>query len=101
MENDIVKGYTSWQKTTQGGVIRKTGNAKYHKTGNWRSKKPVWDSEKCKNCMLCFPACPDSSIKVEDGKMTGIDYDHCKGCGICAEVCPFDAIEMINEGDDE
>jgi pyruvate ferredoxin oxidoreductase delta subunit len=28
------------------------------------------------------------SIKVSEGKMTGIDYDYCKGCGICALECP-------------
>ena len=47
--------------------------------------------------MICYWACPDSSIVVQDGKMVGIDLKHCKGCGICADVCPRDAIEMENE----
>ncbi len=49
--------------------------------------------------MLCVPYCPDYSIKVVDGKMSGMDMDHCKGCGICAKVCPFQAIVMRREED--
>ena len=97
----IVEGYTSWQKTTPGGTITSTGNASEYKTGGWRAMKPVWDKEKCKNCMLCFPVCPDSSILTENKEMTGIDYDHCKGCGVCANVCPFGAISFVPEGEDE
>jgi pyruvate ferredoxin oxidoreductase delta subunit len=94
----IIEGYTPWQKTTPGGIVTSTGNAKYYLTGGWRADKPIWSSEKCKQCMLCFPVCPDSSIEVADKKMSGIDYDHCKGCGVCAAVCPFGAIEMEPEG---
>ncbi|MFP4697758.1 MAG: 4Fe-4S binding protein [Eubacteriales bacterium] len=94
----IVEGYTSWQKTTPGGIVTSTGNAKYYLTGSWRANKPIWDEEKCKHCMLCFPVCPDSSIETKDKKMTGIDYDHCKGCGVCAAVCKFGAIKMVPEG---
>ena len=50
--------------------------------------------EKCRQCLLCVPVCPDSSIPVSEGKRREFDYDHCKGCGICAKVCPFGAIEM-------
>ena len=51
-------------------------------------------ADKCKQCLLCTPVCPDCSIPVKDGKRGEFDYDHCKGCGICAKVCPFGAIEM-------
>jgi pyruvate ferredoxin oxidoreductase delta subunit len=44
--------------------------------------------------MICYWACPDSSIEVEEDKMTGFDLKHCKGCGICAKECPTDAIVM-------
>ena len=63
-------------------------------TGSWRTYRPDWDEEKCVHCLRCWILCPDSSIVVKDGKVTGIDYDHCKGCGICSEECPKDAIEM-------
>ena len=84
-----------WKDISPGGVITEAGNANDFRTGDWRSIKPVWIEEKCKQCMLCPPVCRDSSIPVDaDGKRTDFDYDHCKGCGICAEVCPFKAIEM-------
>lgn len=87
-----------WKEITPGGMIPYAGNAHLFKTGDWRSMKPVWNTEKCKQCLLCFPVCPDSSITLnEEGNMTGIDYDHCKGCGVCAKVCPFKAIDFVEE----
>ena len=70
------------------------GNAKEFKTGDWRSTTPVYISEKCKQCGLCWPVCPDDAIPVKDGKRLDFNYDACKGCGVCAKVCPFKAIEM-------
>ena len=49
---------------TIGGNIYEAGNARNFKTGDWRSVKPVYLSEKCKQCGLCFPVCPDDSIPV-------------------------------------
>lgn len=87
-----------WQKITPGGTIYDAGNAKEFKTGDWRSIKPIWSEEKCKQCGLCFPVCPDDAIVVkQDQKRTDFDYDACKGCGVCAKVCPFGAIEMHDE----
>lgn len=87
----------TWQDITPGGMITKSGNAAEYKTGDWRTVRPKWIIDKCTQCMLCFPACPDSSIPANDGKRLDYDYDHCKGCGVCSAVCPFDAIEMIDE----
>ena len=87
----------AWKDAAPGAVIYEAGNAEKYKTGAWRSMKPIWDEEKCKHCMLCFPVCPDSSILVKDQKMTGIDYDHCKGCGVCVEVCPFKVFDYVVE----
>ena len=88
---------------TIGGNIYKAGNAREFKTGDWRSVKPVWIEEKCKQCGLCFPVCPDNAIPVRKDslKRTDYNYDYCKGCGVCAKVCPFAAIEMKEEGADE
>jgi pyruvate ferredoxin oxidoreductase delta subunit len=55
--------------------------------------KPVFQPDKCKQCLLCFPVCADSAIILEDGQMKGFDMDFCKGCMVCKEVCPFNAIE--------
>lgn len=94
----IIGNDVTWKDITPGGLICDAGNAAEFRTGDWRSIKPVWDSEKCKNCLLCFPVCPDSSILIsEDGTMAGIDYDHCKGCGVCAQNCPFNALSMTDE----
>ena len=88
----------SWRQLTPGGVIFDAGNGQEFLTGDWRSERPVWDQTACKHCLLCWTLCPDLSILVDDGKMTGIDFDHCKGCGLCAHACKFNALSMIPEG---
>ena len=88
---------TPWQEMTLGGEIYEGGTARAVITGDWRSDVPVWDMTKCKQCLLCAPCCPDSSIPVVNGKRLEFDFDHCKGCGICWKVCPFGAIEMKKE----
>jgi pyruvate ferredoxin oxidoreductase delta subunit len=81
------------------GLVLEAGTSKCFETGDWRSEKPIWDSEKCTHCLICWVYCPDSSIIVKDGKVQGIDYKYCKGCGICAEECPpkIQAIKMVRE----
>lgn len=86
-----------WQDLTPGGMIFASGNSVKFRTGDWRTITPKMIWEKCKQCLLCAPMCPDSSIPVKDGKRLEFDYDHCKGCGICAKVCPFDAIVFSGE----
>ena len=83
-----------WQKLTPGCEIYEPGTAAAFNTGDWRTATPIYHVDRCKQCLLCTPVCPDSSIPVKDGKRMDFDYDHCKGCGICANVCPFGAIEM-------
>ena len=87
-----------WKDITPGGTITSAGNAELFKTGDWRSMKPIWIKDKCKQCLLCYPVCPDTAILIDDeGKRIDFDYDHCKGCGVCVEVCPFNAIEFEEE----
>ena len=86
-----------WKELPVGAVIPEPGTSKKFETGDWRTEKPVLDPDKCIHCMFCWIYCPDSSIKVEDGKMTGFLYEYCKGCGICAYVSPTKAIKMERE----
>lgn len=86
-----------WKQIPIGGVIVEAGNAEEYLTGDWRTFRPVVDKEKCKNCLLCWIYCPDSSVIVENKEMKGFRYNHCKGCGICDNVCPFDAIKIVEE----
>jgi 2-oxoacid:acceptor oxidoreductase delta subunit (pyruvate/2-ketoisovalerate family) len=90
-----------WKDLAIGGRIDQAGCAEEYETGSWRTFRPVRDEDKCTNCLLCWIYCPDSAIKVRDGKIAGYDLDHCKGCGICAEVCPpkIKAITMVSEAE--
>jgi len=94
---DIAEPYTHWEDLSLGGMVRSSGNAEEYITGGWRSIKPVIDWDKCKQCLFCWPICPDMAIPVEDQKRKDFDYDHCKGCGACVSACPFDAIKMVEE----
>lgn len=89
---------STWEELTPGGAIYEAGNSLNFKTGDWRSITPIFLSDKCKQCGLCFPVCPDNAIPVgKDQKRCDFNYDFCKGCGVCAKVCPFGAIEMKEE----
>ena len=91
----------SYKVLPLGAVNPDSGNSVDYITGGWRSQRPVWDANTCKQCLICWIVCPDASVIVKDGKMTGIDYDHCKGCGICARECKFDTIRMVLESQAE
>lgn len=67
-----------------------------YKTGDWRSKRPIRDTEKCTRCLICWVFCPDGAIKW-DGKDIAFNLDYCKGCGICAHECPVECIKMETE----
>lgn len=96
MRTDVTKinEQTPHQDLTEGLMIFNGGTSKEFHTGEWRTNTPVLLADKCRQCLLCAPVCPDSCIPVKSGKRLEFDYDHCKGCGICASVCPFGAIEM-------
>ena len=96
MRTDVnkINETTPHQELTEGLMMFAAATSKGFKTGEWRTNTPVFFLEKCKQCLLCAPVCPDCSIPVKDSKRADFDYNHCKGCGICAKVCPFGAIEM-------
>lgn len=78
-------------------TILSAGNAAQRKTGDWRVERPVIDYERCTRCGLCFIACPDAVISLDEQGYPVIDYEHCKGCMICRQQCPLEAIETQKE----
>ncbi|MCR4689786.1 MAG: 4Fe-4S binding protein [Lachnospiraceae bacterium] len=96
MRTDVKKinEQTPYEDLTEGLMMFAGGTAKEFKTGEWRTNTPVFLQEKCRQCLLCVPVCPDGSIPMDGEKRLDFDYDHCKGCGICYKNCPFGAIEM-------
>jgi pyruvate ferredoxin oxidoreductase delta subunit len=88
------KTLRKWKEIPFGGVPWLSSDL--YLTGDWRTRKPVIDYDKCTACLFCHIYCPDASV-LWKGERVEIDYDHCKGCGICAEECPSKAIEMVLE----
>lgn len=96
MRSDVnkINEQTLYQDLTEGLQMFASATSVEFNTGEWRTDTPVYLKDKCKQCLLCVPTCPDSSIPVVNKKRLDFDYDHCKGCGICAKNCPFGAIVM-------
>ncbi len=93
--NNSINESTPYQNLTIAGNIYTAGNAKNFKTGDWKSQCPIFIQEKCKQCGLCFPVCPEDAIPVsKDGLRSDFDLSSCKGCGVCVKVCPFGAISL-------
>ena len=93
-----INANTPMKDMTIGGNIYEAGNARNFKTGDWRSIKPIYIEEKCKQCGLCFPVCPDNAIPVnKELNREDFNYYACKGCGVCMKACPFNAITMVPE----
>lgn len=94
LKAESINEKTVWQDLTEGLQIHEPATSKQFETGEWRTSTPVFDKDKCKQCLLCVPYCPDSCIPVKNEKRDEFDYAHCKGCGICVKACPFGAISM-------
>ena len=97
---DNIGSFETWTVSqVPAGMVGQSGTSIVYETGAWRSERPIWDQEKCKNCLLCWMNCADSCVLVRDETMSGIMYHHCKGCGVCAVECRFDAMKMVPEHD--
>lgn len=96
MRTDVTKitETSPYTELTEGLKIFAGGTSKFFPTGEWRTSTPYFIEEKCKQCLLCTPVCPDSCIPVLNDKRSEFNLNFCKGCGICENVCPFGAIEM-------
>ncbi len=90
----------TWKELTIGTINLDAGNSVKNLTGTWRSgKKPQFIEEHCIQCFFCWLYCPHFAISVEDGEVTGINYDYCTGCGMCSVECPTKekSIVMVEE----
>ncbi len=98
MKAKDINEHITWRDITPGCTIFEGASSELVNTGDWRTLKPVINWDKCKQCLLCAPVCPDLSIPVTaDGKRGDFNYFFCKGCGICANACPFGANEMVKD----
>jgi len=95
---DAKKWPESWQEVTRGCVVFRPGSAGEYHTGSWRAQRPVWDSEKCIKCGLCYIVCPEGCISEGVDGYFSANLDYCKGCGICLHECWPRAIKMVEEG---
>jgi len=86
-----------WFEIPIGSIVAETGSSMINNTGSWRMLRPVLNTEKCTNCLICWIFCPDDSIPVNREQRFETDFTYCKGCGICAVECPYDALEMVPE----
>ena len=70
MRTDVTKinEKTPHQDLTEGLMVFAGGTSKLFNTGEWRTNTPIYVADKCKQCLLCTPVCPDCSIPVKDGK---------------------------------
>ncbi len=88
-----------WQELTIGVTIEDAGDAVEYETGDWKSRRPVTEQEKCNKCGLCFIYCPEGCIQPDTEGYFPANLRYCKGCGVCAAECPRKAITMIVEGE--
>ena len=83
MKSIDINERSPWQDITEGNQIYEPATSRNFCTGEWRTSTPVMDWDKCKQCLLCAPVCPDSSIPVCDGKRQKRQplawYDHAVG----------------------
>jgi len=86
-----------WQELAIASSVIEPGSAKYNRTGDWRSSRPLWTLEACVKCGVCMIFCPEGCIAMRADGYPEADMEYCKGCGICAEVCPTQAITMVDE----
>jgi len=71
--------------TIFGSVITITEDFKTN--GDWRFERPVWDTQKCVRCGICYLSCPDGAIFQNEDGFYEVDLTYCKGCGLCVKQC--------------
>ncbi len=88
----------TWRDLEIGSIVTEPGNARSYETGDWRSRRPTYESARCIKCGLCQVFCPESCVFENAERTFEADMRYCKGCGICARECPTRVIAMVEEG---
>ena len=78
--------------TAFGSVIPITED--FTKNDDWRFERPVWDTQKCVRCGICYLACPDGAIFQNKDGYYEADLQYCKGCGLCVRQCVTGCISL-------
>ena len=87
----------TWRDLEIGCIVTEPGNAKQYKSGDWRSQRPIFDTNKCIKCGICYIFCPEGCVEQNAEGYSEADLFYCKGCGICAKECWTGAISMVEE----
>jgi pyruvate ferredoxin oxidoreductase delta subunit len=78
--------------TIFGSVITITEDFKTN--DDWRFERPVWDTQKCVRCGICYLSCPDGAIFQNKDGFYEVDLTYCKGCGLCIQQCVTGCISL-------
>ena len=73
MKKNVINERSPWQDITEGNQIYETATSRDFHTGEWRTSTPLYKKDKCRQCLLCVPVCPDSSIPVYGEKRQEFD----------------------------
>ena len=77
-------------------AVYQEGAGEKRGTGDWRIYKPVMHHGLCAACHICWAACPDAAIHLNEAEKPVINYALCKGCLICWQSCPNEgAVEKV------
>ena len=87
-----------WRELEIGTAVIEPGSAKYNRTGDWRSSRPVWNLDNCVKCGVCTVFCPEGCIAMRAAdNYPEADLEYCKGCGICVSECWTGCIALEEE----
>ncbi len=87
----------TWKDLEIGSIVIEPGNANQYRTGDWRSQRPIFNSNKCIKCGICQLFCPEGCVEQNAEGYFEANLFYCKGCGICARECWTQAITMVDE----
>ncbi|MHA1339427.1 MAG: 4Fe-4S dicluster domain-containing protein [Promethearchaeota archaeon] len=77
-----------------------------------KSKRLIYDLEKCVGCSLCYTICPSNAIElgpipeiaqklIEETPAVLVDTEKCSFCFMCAKVCINSVYKVVDENEQE